>query len=1444
MALLAKASFAHRRKRRNKDICITLLKISRWFDNLRGVSVRQTFLNPIMITHSVSSSPSKPSTSRTLLATWGLLGIIAASPLARLSAQTHFTTLATDGVWTWYNDNRAIYQNGKLYFGYVRSDGKSALSVFNPQTSLTTNLWISGFTEVDDHNNPGLLAKQDGTLLAIYSRHITDRHFAYRLSNTSDPDTPSEWNAEQVIPNSGASMTYANPFQLSAESGKIYNFCRNVNFNPTVYTSTTGGSSWSAPQQLIAAGQSSTVRPYLKYASDGVDRVDFLYTDGHPRNVENSLYHMFYQGGSFYKTDGAPIKNYANLPINHDSGERGSVIYQYSAAAQTDPNEWIPTGRAWCWETAYQADGKPVSVFTVQRDLVTGPTSGIDDRIYYYYARWTGAAWQKRFIAHAGRPLYVAEDDYAGGICVDPQNPNVIYISSNAQNPFNLADTTNIPLRANSRYELWRGITSDGGLTFTWTQITNNSTSDNLRPYIPRRNGGEESVIWFRGTYTTYENYSTSIVGLFSTVVTPQSLKWDPAQTPATPSGGTGTWDLASAFWSDNVFSKLWTDTTGQTDIATFGGTAGTVTLGSNIAAKGLFFSTPGYALSGNTLTIGPSGIDASALDSGTTTISSNLTLAAGQTWSSAAGSTLALAAGTFTRNPGTTLDISGAGTLSSSMSGLANDASSGGGIVGPWASVSSISSNRYATLSTGNIMGYTGATALSGIVGVFGGMPSGGTGIENYDVAGSGSFAAYGLVRNVNTIRYTGGGATQLSNTSADLLTINGIMNAGSGTLTIGGGTHALNILIGASKELVVSTMTADVSLVNIIKNNAGGASALTKVGPNKLTLSGVNTYTGPTTINAGTLAYGASNVIATGAVTVDGPAAILDLGASRTDTVGTVTVGGGGSITGTGTSALTSTGSFEMKSGSVTAILAGGVALNKTTTGTFTLSSVNTYTGGTAITAGTLIAPFTSLGNASGAVSIASGATLSTSGSTAHTFTGAGNVTAASGATTTPTGDWSGFTGTYTHNSTVASSVFNATANTSASASYVIASTQGSSQGMIAAGSGDYVLRLGSLSGVANSLFRGGNFATGTTTLQVGNLGSNTDFQGIIQNGTTKVIALTKEGSGILTLSGINSYTGATAVTGGTLLVNGSTSATSAVAVTAGTLGGTGTVAGTISVGSAATLAPGTTTTIEDLATGPVTFASGAILDVDISTDSSTTDKLIVTGHLALGTATLAVANLGTADPTSGAVFTIATYTGDLSGTFNGLPEAATLTIAGKNYTIKYADSGKNITLTAQTSGSPFTLWAASKGLTGGVGFENGPSDDPDKDGANNLAEFAFNGNPLSGSDNGIVRHFTADSSDEGTDKELILTIAVRSGTPAFTIATSPTATHDGVTYTIQGSTNLSGFSVGVSVVDPIATGLQDLTGSGYEYRSFSLDGSNGLAGKGFLRAVSTAP
>jgi autotransporter-associated beta strand protein len=154
-----------------------------------------------------------------------------------------------------------------------------------------------------------------------------------------------------------------------------------------------------------------------------------------------------------------------------------------------------------------------------------------------------------------------------------------------------------------------------------------------------------------------------------------------------------------------------------------------------------------------------------------------------------------------------------------------------------------------------------------------------------------------------------------------------------------------------------------------------------------------------------------------------------------------------------------------------------------------------------------------------------------------------------------------------------------------------------------------------------------------------------------------------------------------------------------------------------------------------------------------------------------------------------------------------------------------------------------TPFEDWALANGLDGTPGKENGKNDDPDGDGATNLAEFAFDGDPLDGSDNAKVFVFTAESSDLDTDDDLILTVAVRKDAPAFAGTPSPSSTVEGVTYTIEGSLDLDTFTQGATPVDPITTDLPT-TGADYEYRSFKLVGSEGLSGAGFLRAKVTAP
>lgn len=422
--------------------------------------------------------------------------------------------IAPDGAWTWFNDERAIVHQGSLFSGYVLADGRYGVTRYDFADGKAYHAIIStaNSQQRDDHNNPSLTVLPDGRILALYSKHIAGNQYYQRTSLVPRPASSSDWGPE-IVRATPASNTYANTYRLTGENNAIYNFHRCINFNPTLTISTDLGATWGTSRQLLGTGSGST-RPYPRYVSNNRDRIDFIYTDGHPRDVANSVYHLTYRAGAFFNTAGAQIETLANIPLDHDAGERGSVLYQYKDAAWgpgDGPDDWIPTGRGWTWDIAYDRTETPVAVFQVQRDNVTG--SGWNhDRIYYYYATWTGTEWRRRFIAHAGRPLYSAEDDYGGGMCLDPEDPRVVYISSNAANPFALGDIVNVPLRANERYELWRGFTADGGLTFTWTQLTVDSAADNLRPIVPPAHGRTECLVWFYGTYTTYTNYNTQVI--------------------------------------------------------------------------------------------------------------------------------------------------------------------------------------------------------------------------------------------------------------------------------------------------------------------------------------------------------------------------------------------------------------------------------------------------------------------------------------------------------------------------------------------------------------------------------------------------------------------------------------------------------------------------------------------------------------------------------------------------------------------------------------------------------------------------------------------------------------------------------------------------------------------------------------------------------------------
>ena len=172
--------------------------------------------------------------------------------------------------------------------------------------------------------------------------------------------------------------------------------------------------------------------------------------------------------------------------------------------------------------------------------------------------------------------------------------------------------------------------------------------------------------------------------------------------------------------------------------------------------------------------------------------------------------------------------------------------------------------------------------------------------------------------------------------------------INADASTLNITGG------IAGAGQNLSFGPQTSAFTIVS--GAIATGTGTLTKDGGGSLLLTGVNSYSGVTTVNAGILQVNNGSAIAdAGAVVVNAPGALF-VGSS--ETIGSL-AGAGNTTIGAGSGAATLTtggaGTSTLYSGGIGDGVDVG-SLVKIGTGTFTLSGTNTYTGGTTFAGGVL--------------------------------------------------------------------------------------------------------------------------------------------------------------------------------------------------------------------------------------------------------------------------------------------------------------------------------------------------------------------------------------------------------------------------------------------------------------------------------------------------------
>jgi len=492
------------------------------------------------------------------------------------------------------------------------------------------------------------------------------------------------------------------------------------------------------------------------------------------------------------------------------------------------------------------------------------------------------------------------------------------------------------------------------------------------------------------------------------------------------------------------------------------------------------------------------------------------------------------------------------------------------------------------------------------------------------------------------------------------DLNLTGGQIQTGEGTLQMSGNVTAIGDSSGFSffPAQISGKLSLGTSIRTFTVNNNGfllglpddlivdavvsGTGGITKAGAGEMELNGANTYSGATTVNAGTLVLGANSALGTaspGTVVNNDARVRLPGGLSVASEPLTLnsTASNPGALFGTGVSNfwggnifLNQTTHIGVETNSVLnlgGLISGPGDLEKQDDGEliFTGASSNTYSGLTTISGGTLFC------NKSG-------------------FGGAipGDVFV---------GDGVGGTNA----DILLYSLFQLTPG---------ANVRVNSSGRYIVGADT----IGSLAGDGNV-----DILT-TGTLTVGGNNASTEFSGVISDGG----ALTKAGTGVFALSGNNTYTGDTTVQAGTLIVNGAQQGSDVTVLGNATLGGSGAV-GNLNVATSGHVSPGSGP--GDFIARSTVFSNDAVLHIELDglVAGVSYDRLRIFGALTLTGSKLAP-SISFA-PFEGEVFTIIDNNGTdaVVGTFDNLANGAVTNVQGIPLRINYNGlTGNDVTLT----------------------------------------------------------------------------------------------------------------------------------------------------------------
>jgi fibronectin-binding autotransporter adhesin len=614
------------------------------------------------------------------------------------------------------------------------------------------------------------------------------------------------------------------------------------------------------------------------------------------------------------------------------------------------------------------------------------------------------------------------------------------------------------------------------------------------------------------------------------------------------------------------------------------------------------------------TLQLGSSGITHAigGLTIGSATLGKvTLSLQASQSWSSSAGAPDARALYILNDvslgvSGSRTLTLTGSNTLSK-IDGIISDGTAGG-------TLALAKTNSSGAWSLNGANTYSGGTTLT----------AGTLNLNNAAALGTG-----GLTISGGSINNTSGAAITLTNNNTQ--TWNGNFTftgtgGGANALHLGTGAVSLGTAAGTARTVTVNGQTLTVG--GIISDGTT-ATGITKAGAGVLALAGNNSYTGTNTISAGTLSIESLSNLGGAA---NGNTVIFSGGTLRITGTSLTTFGAAQTVTFTPGTTVGFDIADAGHSFTLDRVIGGTNGITKTGAGTLVLSEANTYTGRTTIGGGSLsvatlnnVAGGTASSNLGAPTTVENGTIHLGAGTTAGqlVYTGAGETTdrviGLAGTTggaiitqngagllkftsdlATPANGSKTLTLQGTGEGELAGIIANSTSNTgltksgtgtwtlSAANTYTGTTTVNDGTLRLAGagqlGTGHLVMNGGrlDLNGTNQTVtnFNGtagatilNNAASTTSILTIGNVNGSGTYAASLADGAG-ILALTKTGSGSITLSGASSYSGLTTVSGVSALVVAHNNALGT------TDGGT-----TVNDGARLTLADGVTVTGESL-------------------------------------------------------------------------------------------------------------------------------------------------------------------------------------------------------------------------------------------------------------------